>query len=130
VRQGDQPIAVVIPQRGVAGQVVGDGSSLVFNRSSSEAGLGGAVAPAGVVYLLPPSFPAAQLASLPTSDQLRAEVEDHWSAVLARATQIDTPEPFLNDLIRSSQVRCLIAARNEADGTRVAPWAPHSKRFA
>ncbi len=29
---------------------------------------------------------------------------------------------MLNDVIRSSQVRCLIAARNEADGARIAPW--------
>ncbi len=30
--------------------------------------------------------------------------------------QIETPDPLLNNVIRSSQVRCLIAARNEADG--------------
>jgi hypothetical protein len=53
---------------------------------------------------------------------LRAEVERYWRATLASATQIETPEPFLNDLIRSSQVRCLIDARSEADGERVAAW--------
>ena len=36
--------------------------------------------------------------------------------------QVQTPDPLLNNVIRSSQVRCLIAARNEADGARVAPW--------
>jgi len=36
--------------------------------------------------------------------------------------QVETPDPLLNHVIRSSQVRCLIAARNEAEGARVAPW--------
>ncbi len=53
---------------------------------------------------------------------LRRDAETYWKAVLASTTQIETPDPFLNDLIRSSQVRCLIAARNEGDGTRIAPW--------
>ena len=44
------------------------------------------------------------------------------SAALAPATQIETPDQALNHIIWSSQVRCLIAARNEADGARVAPW--------
>jgi hypothetical protein len=55
-------------------------------------------------------------------DRLRTAVERYWRAVLAPATQIETPDELLNDVIRSSQVRCLIAGRNEADGARVAPW--------
>lgn len=54
--------------------------------------------------------------------RLRSATERHWQAALAGAAQIETPEPFLNHLIRSSQVRCLIAARNEAEGQRVAAW--------
>lgn len=53
---------------------------------------------------------------------LRAEVERYWRATLASAMQLETPERFLNDLIRASQVRCLIDARSEADGARVAAW--------
>jgi hypothetical protein len=53
---------------------------------------------------------------------LRAATESHWNAVLAPAMQIETPDGLLNRLIRSSEVRCLIAARNEAEGKRVAPW--------
>jgi hypothetical protein len=60
--------------------------------------------------------------SLPPATTLRAALADYWRATLAPATQIETPEPFLNDLIRSSQARCLIAARNEAEGGRIAPW--------
>lgn len=66
----------------------------------------------------------ARVDRLEVSDvtRLRSGVEAYWRAVLAQATQIETPDPWLNDIIRSSQVRCLIAARNEAQGTRVAPW--------
>lgn len=53
---------------------------------------------------------------------LRTAVETYWRAVLAKGALIETPEPLLNHLIRSSLVRCWIAARNEADGARIAPW--------
>lgn len=59
---------------------------------------------------------------LPHCSQLRAQTERYWHGMLATATQIETPDEFLNNLVRSSQVRCLIAARNEAEGTRIAPW--------
>ena len=36
--------------------------------------------------------------------------------------QIALPEPLLEDVFRATQVHCLMAARNEADGRRVAPW--------
>ena len=60
--------------------------------------------------------------TLPPVGTLRAAFESHWKSALAPATQIDTPDPLLNDIIRSSEVRCLIAARNEADGQRIAAW--------
>ena len=66
--------------------------------------------------------PGTDLSSLPNPAGLRAATAAYWNAVLAPAMQVETPDPLLNDVIRSSQVRCLIAARNEADGTRVAPW--------
>jgi len=48
-------------------------------------------------------------------------VREHWQAVLAPAAQVEVPDPLLMNVIRASQVHCLIAARNEA-GQRVAPW--------
>ncbi len=57
-----------------------------------------------------------------TAAKLREATEAYWKAVLAPAAQIETPDPFLNDIIRSSEVRCLIAGRNEADGARIAAW--------
>ncbi len=69
-------------------------------------------------------FLAAQMPDTASLDvpKLRAATEAYWNTVLAPAMQVETPDPLLNDLIRSSQVRCLIAARNEADGARVAAW--------
>ncbi|NOS69196.1 MAG: hypothetical protein HOP33_04620 [Verrucomicrobia bacterium] len=62
------------------------------------------------------------LLNLPSFAKLRDAFESHWNAALAPAMQIQTPDPLLNDVIRSSQVRCLIDARNEAEGQRVAAW--------
>jgi hypothetical protein len=62
------------------------------------------------------------LPAVPDTARLRADTEGYWKAALARAMQVETPDPLLNNVIRSSQVRCLIAARNEAGGARIAPW--------
>jgi hypothetical protein len=62
------------------------------------------------------------VSALPDPARLRADTEVYWNAVLAPAMQVQTPDPLLNDIIRSSQVRCLIAARSEAGGARIAPW--------
>lgn len=72
-----------------------------------------------VVVLSGPDAPSPAAVDVPA---LRAATERHWRAVLAPATQIETPDPRLNDILRASQVRCLIAARHEAGGARVAPW--------
>lgn len=49
-------------------------------------------------------------------------LERYWQGVLSGATHIDVPDEFLGNVIRASQVHCLIAARNESGGARVAPW--------
>ncbi|MBI4584362.1 MAG: NPCBM/NEW2 domain-containing protein [Planctomycetes bacterium] len=76
-----------------------------------------------VIYLPGAGVKAEDLSSLPGPERLRAELEATWKAVLAPAMQAETPDPFLNDLIRSSQARCWIAARGEENGERIAPWA-------
>jgi len=74
------------------------------------------------VYLLPPGGQTDIGPPFPGADTLRTAVETYWRAVLAPAMEIATPDPFLNDLIRSLRIRCLMAARNEAGGDRFAPW--------
>ena len=78
------------------------------------------LASASFAVLLPAQ--RTDFSALPDTARLRADTEAYWNAVLAPAMQVATPDPLLNDVIRSSQVRCLIAARNEADGARIAPW--------
>jgi len=114
--------------------VAGENGPLALVTSAADNGLtataeGGTISFTGT---LPPQGTARcvvflrardeDLLSLPPVAILRAAFESHWNAALAPAMQIETPDPLLNDVIRSSQVRCLIAARNEADGTRVAAW--------
>ena len=59
--------------------------------------------------------------AMPVADDFDAFAR-YWGAVMAPATQVSLPDPFLTDLIRASQVHCLLAARNEAMGERVAAW--------
>jgi hypothetical protein len=73
-------------------------------------------------YLPGQGIQSDEIASLQGAERLRTETEAYWQAVLGSAMQVELPDAFLNNLIRSSQVRCLIAARNEADGARIAPW--------
>ena len=114
--------------------VTGENGPLALVTSAADGGLT-ATAESGTISFtgtLPPNGTARcvvflrardeDLLTLPPVANLRAAFESHWNAALAPAMQIETPDPLLNDVIRSSQVRCLIAARNEADGARVAAW--------
>ncbi len=100
-----------------------DAESLNVVAQGSELKLSGPLPPrssASFTVLLPSQ--GNDLTALPYPIQLREDAEAYWHAVLAPAMQVDTPDPMLNNLIRSSQIRCLIAARNEAGGARIAPW--------
>jgi hypothetical protein len=48
--------------------------------------------------------------------------EAYWRDQLSTSMQVDVCEPFLSDLVRASQVHCLLAARDEEHGERVAAW--------
>ena len=108
------PLALAATDTAAPLNVSVKGSELKLNGTLS------AHASASFSVLLPTQ--RTDLSALPAPARLRAETEAYWNAVLAPATQVETPDPLLNNVIRSSQVRCLIAARNEADGARVAPW--------
>ncbi|MGO8925698.1 MAG: NPCBM/NEW2 domain-containing protein [Limisphaerales bacterium] len=91
--------------------------------NGSDLKLNGTLPPhASTTFVLWLPAPSNAVSALPAPARLRAETEAYWNAVLAPAMQVETPDPLLNNVIRSSQVRCLIAARNEAGGTRIAPW--------
>lgn len=61
------------------------------------------------------------LAPVSAQDALAA-TERYWQAVMREATRIEIPDADLLNVIRTSQVHCLLAARNEEDGKRVAAW--------
>ncbi len=45
-----------------------------------------------------------------------------WQRLMDGKVTVDVPDALLMNVIKASQVHCLIAARNVADGERVAPW--------
>lgn len=53
---------------------------------------------------------------------LIAKTKRYWEKVLSEAMRIDIPDESLSNVIRASQVHCLIAARNEEEGRYIAPW--------
>jgi hypothetical protein len=60
-------------------------------------------------------LPAIETDSLPA-------LREYWQGILSKSTQLELPDERLMDVIRASQVHCLIAARNEENGKRIAPW--------
>jgi len=68
-------------------------------------------------------LPPKDYASLLDGEGSLSQVESYWKTLLAPAMQIETPDALLNDIIRASQVHCMLAARNENGGERISPWA-------
>ena len=56
------------------------------------------------------------------SGLLFQRMQAYWEQVLADAMQVELPDELLTNVIRASQVHCLMAARNEERGERIAPW--------
>ncbi|UCH35269.1 MAG: NPCBM/NEW2 domain-containing protein, partial [Armatimonadota bacterium] len=62
------------------------------------------------------------------SDQLNSAGDFHaacvayWNRIMSPAMRVTIPDRLLGNVIRASQVYCLMAARNEDDGKRIAPW--------
>ncbi len=49
-------------------------------------------------------------------------LESYWTRVISSGMHFEIPDEFLANLIRASVVYCLIAARSEENGRRIAPW--------
>ena len=62
-------------------------------------------------------------AELKGGGSLLRDVEAYWNRVMAPAIQVEIPNQELENIIRASQVHCMMASRNEADGARIAAWA-------
>ncbi len=59
--------------------------------------------------------------NIPVAESWR-ETEAYWNDVMRPVMQIELPDKLLTNVIRASQVHCLLAARNEKEGERIAPW--------
>jgi hypothetical protein len=68
-----------------------------------------------------PLKPEAHAALRGAESRLSA-TKEYWRRLLASGMQIEIPDPLLKNLILASQVHCLITARHEAGGLRIAPW--------
>jgi len=117
VQVGKQVLAVVdAKQRG----------SLTLSASAGTLTLQGALPPraraACWVYVPAWKLSADEAAHLAGGEKLYQDFAAYWQRVLAPAMQVQTPDELLNNVIRASQVHCLIAARNEVNGRRIAPW--------
>ncbi len=55
-------------------------------------------------------------------EELLDKTVKYWENLFSGTVSIDIPEPLLNNLIKASQVHCLIAARSEEESGLIAPW--------
>ncbi len=121
----DGCVGVYIGDRLAAGLFPRDGSHL---RGDNETSTVAILAKSersdslGCTVLLP-AYPSTleELADAARKD-LYGAFRRYWDTVMDPAVRIDLPDALLTNVIRASQVHCLIAARNEADGQRVSPW--------
>ncbi len=100
--------------------------SLKLSREGDALRLSGTVPASGgarmAVYL--PAWKVSREAFAKTLEPagLRALTIRYWKDLLQPAMQVELPDAFMTDILRASQVHCLLAARNELRGRRVSPW--------
>ncbi len=95
--------------------------------------------PSGGAFLLSGSLPSGGIArltiTLPAwkirvddyrdlleSGDAQPKTKTYWAQALSTSMTVEIPDAFLTNLIRASQVNCLIASRCEDGGRRIAPW--------
>lgn len=126
IQQSDNGILAMSDGGLLAFMRLGDGSSLKLSLNGKSLELTGsmpAMSSTSITIYVPGwEANAEEFNSIPTAIELLPKVEAYWKAVLAPAMQIILPDPLLMDVICASQVHCLIAARNEENGSFVAPW--------
>jgi hypothetical protein len=119
VIQGDH-VMVLIDTRKAA--------SLAVKREADGLVLSGTL-PAGVsaqCFVLIPAWKVALRdygSLLDGKGSLLSQVESYWNALLKPSMQIETPDAFLNNIIKASQVHCMLAGRCEDRGKRISAWA-------
>jgi hypothetical protein len=75
-----------------------------------------------VVYLPAWKVAPSDYASVLRDAPWAPRTEKYWRGLLEPAMGIEIPDEFLSNIIRASQVNCMLAARNEEMSRYVVPW--------
>jgi hypothetical protein len=122
-------VLVVAEDRVVALVVTDDAAPLTVKREADGVVLSGSLAAEGVAHcdvyfpgwkVAPRDY--ASLLKVDGRGSLLSRVESYWRALFEPAMQIEIPDEFLSNIIRASQVHCMMAARCEERGSRIAAW--------
>jgi hypothetical protein len=74
------------------------------------------------VYLPAWKLRRAEYAVLLGGTKWASAMKAYWNDILRPAMRVELPDGLLTNVIRASQVHCMLAARNEDRGRYVAPW--------
>ncbi len=117
VQSGDRLFAVVDPA---------DSGGLQLGERHGKLTLEGRLAPGQksqcVVYIPAWTMRPDEQAVLAGGEKLLDGFRAYWDRVMTPAMHVQVPDEFMMNVIRASQVHCLLAARNEEGGKRVAAW--------
>ena len=83
--------------------------------------------PAGAVACIQVYLPAwkcspSEAGKLISAADRASQTAAYWKELTRGAMDVELPDPLLGNVIRASQVHCLLAARNEEGGRRVSVW--------
>jgi hypothetical protein len=124
---GDRLLCIADGDRLVAAvRSIGDG--LALEAEEGGVSLAGRLPPGGTCLVLV-AIPAYHLdvkdgnclesISLTRS---RTDTHDYWRQILEPAMDVRLPDRLLSDVVRLSQIHCMMAARSEEGSQRIAPW--------
>jgi hypothetical protein len=103
-----------------------EASPLSLEKQADAINLTGKLAPGKTARLVAylPAWPVKpeEYAVLRNAAQWSEATDRYWNEQLAGAMNIEVPDALLTNVIRASQVHCLLAAHNEERGRYVAPW--------
>jgi hypothetical protein len=75
-----------------------------------------------IVYLPAGKFEGEDFDACLKTTSVTEHVEKYWKGLFEPAMQVEIPDEFLGNVIRASQVNCMLAARNQEKSKYVVPW--------
>jgi len=73
-------------------------------------------------YLLARETSGDAAEALPKAAGLLKVTKQYWRDVVGEASSIELPDELLTNIIRASQIQCLLCSRNYDKGSRYVPW--------